>query len=428
MRVMPAMIHDLNQWKKWDYIGCMAQKPRAPHTKLQPGEDSIERVVDSLPPRGPYETKISVRLWDGRMYRPTIRGKTKGEFRRSAMEKRDIKLASTTTVWDKGKKITDFIDKVATPAIEAARIRPNTKSRYDLALAQVRDRLDGLAIGEAVKFRTLERALQSIGKEHGAESARQARTVASKYVLDQLIREGLIDHNPLRGISIDLGDVKKGHKPAGGHALTDAQYDAVVEHLIARDTSVPIPPGTDKRRTSIVKHDNSVALALLQAGTGLRISEALGLVKASVAVTDQAVAVTVTAGMSKTHRGRTAPILDKRIEDYWRDRLSSMRLTDPLIPAPADKHAQWRTDNAVKAAAALYTDIGAVLEDEDVAAMRSHTWRTTLNNRAIARGVSAEIRSAFFGHSEALNQANYTDLTDVGAMQAALNSRKGSGT
>ena len=52
--------------------------------------------------------------------------------------------------------------------------------------------------------------------------------------------------------------------------------------------------------------------------------------------------------------------------------------------------------------------------------MRSHAWRTVLNNRAIARGVSAEIRSAFFGHTEAMNARNYTDLTDVSAMQSAL--------
>ncbi|WP_426727051.1 tyrosine-type recombinase/integrase [Corynebacterium auriscanis] len=404
------------------------KKQQAPRVKLQPGEDSIERVVDALPPRGPYEAKITVRLWDGRLYRPTIRAKTKGEFRRKAVEKRDIKLNAGATDWDKGKKMTDFIDTVATPAIEAARLRPNTRSRYDLAISQARARLDGLAIGEAVKFRTLERVLQTIGQDHGAESARQARTVVSKYVLDQLIREGVLDHNPLRGISIDLGTVKKGHKPEGGHALTDEQYDAVIEHLLTRDTSVPIPPGTDRRHTSIIKHDNTVALALLQAATGLRISEALALTKAGVTITDEVVAVTVTAGQSKTHRGRTMPLLDPRIERYWRERLGDLRMADPLIPAPGDKRSHWRTDNAVKACAALYKDVGAQLDDNEVAAMRSHGWRTVLNNRAIARGVPAEIRSAYFGHTEALNQSNYTDLTDVSAMRAALNLDEESGT
>lgn len=396
-------------------------KQQASRAKLAPGEDSIERVVDALPQRGPYETKITVRLWDGTTYRPTIRARTKGEFRRIAREKRDVKLASTSTMWGKGKKITDFISTVSVPAIESARVRPNTLRRYRLALSQVQARLNDHAIGEAVRFRTLERVLLDIATVHGAESARQARTVLSKYVLDQLVREGILDHNPLRGIGIDLGNEKKSTKPAGGRALTDAQYDAVVEHLIARDVSVPIPPGTDRRHTSIRKHDIAVALTLLQAGTGLRISEALALTGGDVSVTNTTIAVTVSADISKTHRGRTVPILDGRINAYWRDRLNAQRRSDPLIPAPGDSHTHWRTDNAVKATAALYKDVGAVLHDDTIAAMRSHAWRTVLNNRAIAKGVSPEVRAAFFGHTETMNQKSYTDLTDISSMLSALN-------
>ncbi|MFV8381058.1 tyrosine-type recombinase/integrase [Corynebacterium hindlerae] len=392
----------------------------AARTQLAPGEDSIERVSDALPPRGPYSKDVSVRLYDGRLKRFKIRANTKGEFRRKAREKVETALNNDNSTWDRGASVTRFIDEVSANVIAGSRIRPNTRKRYDIALAQVCEQLKGLSIGHAVKFRTLERALQDIGSKHGAESARQARTVLSKYVLDQLIREGVIDHNPLRGISIDLGTVKKGHKPEGGHALTREQYDRVLNHLILRDTARPIPPGTDRRHTSMVKHANTVALALLQAGTGLRISEALALTKANVIITDEAVAVTVSADQSKTHRGRTVPILDNRVERYWRTRLETLSVTDPLIPAPGDRHAHWRTDNAVKACAALYKDIGAQLDDEAVAAMRSHGWRTVLNNLAIARGVPAEIRSAYFGHTEALNQSNYTDLTDVSAMNAVL--------
>ena len=113
-------------------------------------------------------------------------------------------------------------------------------------------------------------------------------------------------------------------------------------------------------------------------------------------------------------------MLDARCEKFWRELIKTIGPGDPLIPAPGDAHSHWRTDNAVKACAALYRDIGARLEDETISTMRSHAWRTVLNNRAIARGVPAEIRSAFFGHTEALNARNYTDLTDVSAMQSAL--------
>lgn len=398
---------------------------KAARTKLAPGEDSIERVVDALPSRGPHEKDISVRLWDGRLKRFKIRADTKGEFRRKARERVETALNSGSSEWNKGSRVIDFIDQVSMPVIASVRIRPNTLKRYELALCQVREQLKGLSIGDAVKFRTLERALQTVGAVHGSESARQARTVTSKYILDQMIRDGLIDHNSLRGISIDFGNVRKGHKAPGGHALTQAQYNRVVDHLVFRDITVPLPPGKDRRQTSINKHANTVALALLQAGTGLRISEALALKTTDAIITDDSVAIAVSAEVSKTHRGRTVPILDPRVENFWRMRLEKLAPDMPLIPAPGDQRSHWRTDNAVKACSHLYQHIGECLGDPAVSTMRSHGWRTVLNNLAIARGVPSEIRSAFFGHTTDMNAANYTDLTDVTSMAAVLKGATG---
>lgn len=397
-------------------------KAKASRTRLAPGENSVERVADALPPKGPYQADVSVRLWDGKLKRFKIRAKTKSEFRRLGTVKCESALSSGVSSWSKGDQMDGYIDKVAQPAIEGARLRDNTKSRYLLAVSQVRDRLKGFAIGDAIKFRTLERALLDIADQHGSESARQARTVLSKYVLDQLIREELIDHNPLRGVSIDLGTVKKGMKPSGGKALTSSEYDAIVDHLIGRDVVRPLPPGTDRRGTSIAKHANVVALALLQAGTGLRVSEALALTLRDVVLTDQAVTVTVSKNISKTHRARTVPILDNRIEGWWRNRLDHLAVNPatPLISSPGNDAKHWRTDNAVKACASLYRDIGRVLDNADIAAMRSHAWRTVLNNRAIAQGVSPEIRAAYFGHDVEMNDKSYTDLTDIEAMTKAL--------
>ncbi|MER0093712.1 hypothetical protein [Corynebacterium sp. KPL2838] len=60
--------------------------------------------------------------------------------------------------------------------------------------------------------------------------------------------------------------------------------------------------------------------------------------------------------------------------------------------------------------------------------MRSHDWRTVLNNRAIARGVPAQVRAAYFGHDVDVNARNYTDWTDVDAMRGALNLGEEDGT
>lgn len=358
------------------------------------------------------------------MRRFKIRAKGKTEFRIKGKAKCEEALKSGTSVWSKSNPITDYIDDVSAPAINAARLRSNTKSRYHLAITQLRGKLKGFTIADAVKFRTLERILKEIAQTHGSESARQARTVLSKYILDQLIREELIEHNPIRGIAIDLGDNNKSGKASGGRAITDADYEAVVNHLVTRDTARPLPPGTDMRATSIAKHRNVVALALLQSGTGLRISEALALTRSDAATTAESITLTVTEEVSKTHRARSVPILDKRVESWWRTRLEALPANPdtPLIPSPGDAQRHWRTDNAVKACALLYKDVGQELGNQTVAELRSHAWRTILNNRAIAKGVAAEIRSAYFGHDSEMNTKAYTDLTDVEGMARALKS------
>lgn len=393
----------------------------APKTRLNAGESSVDRVADSLTGRGPFQADVSVRLWDERLKRFKIRAQTKGEFRRKGHVKCGDALAAGSSTWTKSDKVSAFIDNVSEPLLRSARLRDNSRRRYMTALAQIKTSLTGLPIGDAVRFRTLEHALQDIAARHGAESGRQARTVLSKYVLDQLLREGLVEHNPLRGVAIDLGTVSKSKKPAS-HALTDTDYDRVVDHLVARDIDRPLPPGTDRRESSLARHERAVALALLQAGTGLRISEALALTRADLTESDDRLAVPVSADVSKTHRARSIPFLDARVEAWHRARLVTLPTagSTPIISAPGDLTRPWRTDNAVKASKALYLSVGADLGSEAVAAMRSHAWRTVLNNRAIARGVPADVRAAFFGHDVAMNASAYTDLTDIEGMARAL--------
>ena len=404
-------------------LTLMAKRKGASRAPIEPGESTLERVLLSLRGKPPYRIYVTVKLWDGSTKRIKITGDTKGILRAKGQQKvHDILAQGADGTWSNTNSMRTFIERVATPRVEKARLRENTKIRYRLALNQLTDELGSSNIGNAVRFRSLERALQSIAREHGAESGRQARTVLSKYILDQLIREGLLDANPIRGISIDLGDIKKGTAHADRVAIPDELYDQIVDHLLTREVYRPLPPGTDRRYTSLRRHDLIVALTLLQAGTGLRLSETLALTRADVDVTGETLAVTVGQDISKTHRARTVPILDDRIDAYWRQRLEAMaqNQSTPLIPAPADPGKHWDRQNASKAAARLYTDIGTELESPLAGAMRSHQWRTILNNRAIARGVAPNVRAAFFGHDEAMNQRAYTDLVDVSSMRAAL--------
>ncbi|WP_305137916.1 hypothetical protein [Corynebacterium hiratae] len=65
-------------------------------------------------------------------------------------------------------------------------------------------------------------------------------------------------------------------------------------------------------------------------------------------------------------------MLDSRCKWFWLERIKTIDPSDPLIPAQGDAHSHWRTDNAVKAFAALYKDIGVQLEDQAISSMRSH--------------------------------------------------------
>lgn len=401
----------------------MSSKKSASRAAIDPGESTLERVIQALDSKPPYKIYFTIKLWDGSTKRVKLTGETKGILRAKGKQKvEDILSQGQDGSWSRSKSMKSFIEKVSEPYMNSRGLRENTRLRYGLALSQLKEEFGKRTIGDAVRFRALERVLLNIAQKHGSESARQARTVLGKYILDQLIREGLLEANPIRGVSIDLGSVKKTAKESSRVAIPDELYDSIVDHLIDRDVDRPLPPGKDRRFSSINKHKLIVALTLLQAGTGLRLSETLALTKADVVTSGKTLAFKVDEDVSKTHRARTVPILDDRIDKYWRERFESLAEGEdiPLIPAPGDPRSFWGRHNAAKASANLYKDLGTELESQIVENMRSHQWRTVLNNRAIARGVSPTVRAAFFGHDESMNDRSYTDMTDVSSMRAAL--------
>ncbi|MDR7328746.1 tyrosine-type recombinase/integrase [Corynebacterium guangdongense] len=394
----------------------------AARTRLEPGESSIQRVSDTMErgDDGRYRAAFRVRLWDGRIKKATITAATKGEWRAKAQRRVDELLASGQTAWRRGDDITAYIDGVSAPAIAAANLRDNSRTRYTDVLAHLRSRLVGYTIADGIRFRVLEATLKSVAADHGRETGHQARTVLSKYVIDQLIRDELVDHNPLRGVHIDLGSVKKTTKPSGAVALSRGNYDSIVDHLLERDLEQPLPPGKDLRAASIAKHERVVALTLLQAGTGLRISEALSATWGDVALTDGEVSLHVSPDRSKTGRARTVPVLDPRVEAWLRGRHAAFGAPSRyVIGGPTGMEKLWRTDNAVKAVADLYKDMAVKVHIPELKTVRSHVWRTTLNNLTAGR-VPEVVRAAFFGHDAQVNRSSYTDLTDVSLMRGAL--------
>lgn len=158
---------------------------RAATTRLEIGHHSIDRAT----PRerdGVWLLDWSIRLNDGRLVTKRSQGTTKGQVRQRAKVTADELLATGGSTWKTTSPLSEYLEQVSRLAIDKARLRPNSRARYVLALGQLAgecgththsDSLKGHSIASGTRFRALEACLQEIAELHGSESARQARSV-----------------------------------------------------------------------------------------------------------------------------------------------------------------------------------------------------------------------------------------------------------
>ncbi|WEV74238.1 hypothetical protein OZX74_01345 [Bifidobacterium sp. ESL0798] len=213
----------------------------ASKAKIEPGGTSIDRAK-MRKENGSYVFDWRIRLMDGRLLTRRSRGKTIGIARRRARESAaELLRSGGQKTWKTTDLMNDYISEVSIPAIESSNLRKNTKLRYTAAARQLLiayktdQNTEGYTIAGGTTFKTLETVLRSIAQEHGKESAHHARTVLSKYVLQSMVRDGLVENNLLLKESIDLNlpeDEDDRAITRGGHALTLTQYTSVVQTLL----------------------------------------------------------------------------------------------------------------------------------------------------------------------------------------------------
>lgn len=177
-----------------------------------------------------------------------------------------------------------------------------------------------------------------MARRHGTSTAKHCQKTVSKYVLEPLVRDEVITHNPLKSFRPRLPECRMTNKAPGGQALTPEERGRVLEYLLAIDPNDVNPPKRGHYTVEDVRNLRRavVEITLLQAVTGLRINEARLLSRANVEDKDGLLSVTVTTEVSKTHRGRTIPILDERVAERMRARLERAG-AEPgalLFPAP----------------------------------------------------------------------------------------------
>lgn len=393
-------------------------------TALKPGEHMAGQTKPERQANGSYFGRFSVRLMDGKTVRLKVTAPTVGEWKSRAVAAAEeaIRSAGTEGAWKPTSQMSQYIEKVSVPAVRASALRERSKVKYEHLLNILGEEFRGYAIHDAVRFRRLETVLKNVAREHGTESARNTRNVLSKWVLQQLIRDEVINANPLAGMAIDLGREKKTGKAEGGKALTADEYERALGYLLSVNVEDVEAPRRGRFTTAdrVEHRRTTVELTLLQAVTGFRIGEALGLRVCEVEDDGKTMTVTVPAERSKTHRGRTVPMLDARVAERIRERLKAAGGRDLLFPAPAVPDSKWDQSNAQKAVKKLLREVSEACVIPLLAEVSSHVWRATLNTRAMNAGVPAEVRAAYFGHDAEINKTAYTDVRDTSGLVEAL--------
>lgn len=412
---------------------------RAASTRLDPGRHSVDRNTPRPKTGGGYVLDWSVRLHSGELLERRSQGPTVGEVRARARRRaEDLLHQGGARAWKGTNTVRQYVDTVSRPLIESVDLRPNSKTRYlaalDLLLGDCKvaghahkAALGTLPLATASRFRALEACLQEVAREHGPETARQARTVCSKYVLQQLIRDDVITGNPLHGVDIDLSAGRPRGRQRGGQALRRDEYEAVLGYLVTLDPAEGIEPpkrGRWSLADRVGRRRQAQELTLLQMATGLRLSEALAVGWSDATDTGGVLAVTVSAEVSKTHRARTVPVLVPAVADRLRHRRDAAGGAGRVIEAPAGGAGPWDRANCSKAVAALYQEVAEACGVPLLQTARTHVWRATLNS-LLAGSVPEVQRAAFFGHDAAVNRTAYTDVTDTSGMLAAARSLTG---
>lgn len=397
-----------------------------PRTALEPGQTTIDTAKPVKLPNGAYQIQWRIRYFDDKIEKRTTKHMgTVGQLRRKAKKKAEELFAThgTDCTWKRSSLLSDYIQSEVVPAVEGNDgLSVRTKEQYLRLLGWFGEEIKGYSITGASRPHTLEKALSVIALAHGTSTAQQTRKVVSKHVMQRLVVDELLSHNPLREFEPQLPEHKAVSKPEGGQALTPEERERVVAYLLGLDPEDVAPPkrGMYTLEDIIAKRRLEIDVTLAQATTGMRIGETLHLRKANVSDTKGGMVLDITTDISKTKRGRKIPVLDERVAERLRERLAGKEPEELVFPAPARSDKVWDDNNAQKVLKRLYAEIADALDIPLLKEVRTHVWRATLNTEWMGKGVPDIIRAAYFGHTPEVNKQYYTDLTDITPLMGML--------
>jgi hypothetical protein len=406
---------------------------RAATTRLEPGQHSIDRAKPFKRAGRPgYTIHWYLRLHNGRLEREEGRftqAQTKGEVRAKARELAKVLLkASGSDDWKSTSLVTDYMEKVTKPAIERKSLKPSTQKRYEIVYRLLRGEcgvegcrhkhsLRGLTVHDAMRPRNLIDCFEEIAKLHGATNAKQAHTVARKYLGAPLKVDEVIEINPLADLEFDLSDAKEPMYPRGGQSLTEDEYQRAIQWLLHDDPESVESPirGRWKRDVRVTSRAACIDIILAQATTGLRSSELCQRPVRDCYLDDDGTFIfLLPAKSTKTKKSRKVPVFAPAVSERLAARLNTG--SPYLFPTPSDPDKYWERRNRDKKLSAIYREMGEALGIQMFMEWeRGHSWRTT-NNTLLHDVLPEDVRIRLFGHTKAVNRQHYTAVTSTKAV------------
>lgn len=399
-----------------------------PRIALKPGEHSAATNLVRPHPRGGWRIRWCAKTYTGKLVFRETASKTasKTDLRRRAISQAEALIRSSigdgaSQAWRLSSQISQYIKEVAMPSLTETHLAQNSINRYKTALGHLSREFEGFTIGDAMRPVAIETALNSIAAAHGTATAQGAKGVLSRRVAIPLMKAGVIENNPCTmGVEITIEHRAK-TQPGGGISLPRDEYEKAITYLLTAETD---SPEFDKRTRwrQVRLRERTILCSLLQATTGLRINEARMLKKQDITDTGTQMLITITPDISKTNRARKVPILDLLVAQRMREHIKTLKNpTDFVFDAPGKPGCEWEKRNHQRATTNfLRGELADAVDSDILREHSSHIWRATLNTFAIDAGVSPEVRSAFFGHTEAVNKSSYTGQVDVNPMTKIL--------
>lgn len=421
---------------------------------LQVGETSIDTV-------SPYAVTIKgkayVRIgWSIRLpgeaksrtcYTTAMQGTDAGELRRRAHLKADVLLREARDAmrqcarqWTPRSSIADYLNHVTLRVVlSEPDIRPRTRTRYRQLLGIALEEAGTQSIESFCAPRALVDMLRGMALRHGTSTAIQLKRWMGKYVMRQLVMDGVIAFDPLRDLEVTLPNVHRGRGQRtslpheGGaqgvakgfvaqHAervavLTPGERARVIEFLLGTEEPFLVPYQGPLTREQVRSFRRTlIDMTLVHATCGLRTNECRSLLVGDVDLSGTVPVIEIRPEISKTHRGRKVPLFDPRWGEAVAHRL--IRRTggcDPSMPLfgaarDASKLIQPRcvATNTRK----LYDLLSDTLDIPLLHEVSTHVWRASLNTEWQARGMPPAMCSALFGHTASVNSSYYTAAFD----------------